>query len=88
MADAVQLTVANGIARVAFSRPEVLNAFNDAVALDFIAHMNAIEADGSVRCVVLEGGRRSFLRRRRHQDVQRHDYLDGRAAVPPLPNVS
>ena len=55
MADAVQLTVANGIARVAFSRPEVLNAFNDAVALDFIAHMNAIEADGSVRCVVLEG---------------------------------
>lgn len=55
MTDAVQLTIANGIARVTFNRPEVLNAFNDAVALDFIAHMNAIEADDAVRCVVLEG---------------------------------
>ncbi len=55
MAEAVLLTIANGVARVVFNRPDALNAFNDEVALGFIAHMNAIEADNSVRCVVLEG---------------------------------
>ncbi|NQV79240.1 MAG: enoyl-CoA hydratase/isomerase family protein, partial [Alphaproteobacteria bacterium] len=55
MAEAVLLTIANGVARVVFNRPEALNAFNEEVALGFITHMNAIEADNSVRCVVLEG---------------------------------
>lgn len=55
MSDAVHLKVADGIARVTFNRPDVLNAFNQDVANDYIAHMNAVEADDSVRCVVLEG---------------------------------
>ena len=55
MADVVTLQVEDGVAWVTFNRPEVLNAFNDDVALEYIAHMNAIEADDAVRCVVLSG---------------------------------
>ena len=49
--------------------------------------MNAIEADDSVRCVILPV-RGSFLRRRRYQDVQGHDHLVGRKAVSSLPHLS
>lgn len=55
MTDAVQFKVENGIARVTFNRPEALNAFNQDVANDYVAYMNTIDADDSVRCVVLEG---------------------------------
>ncbi|MEK9945762.1 MAG: enoyl-CoA hydratase-related protein [Alphaproteobacteria bacterium] len=55
MAEVVTLQVEDGLARVMFNRPDVLNAFNDDVALEYIAHMNAIEADDSVRCVILAG---------------------------------
>ncbi len=55
MVDAVQFKVDAGVARVTFNRPEALNAFNQEVATEFVTLMNTIDADDSVRCVILEG---------------------------------
>jgi len=49
------------IAHIRFNRPEVLNAANRALALAFRDACRAIEADPTVRVVVLSGAGRAFM---------------------------
>ncbi len=53
-------TVADGVARLTFNRPDQLNTIDVAMAEAFAAACRAIAADGSVRVVVLAGAGRGF----------------------------
>lgn len=50
----------DGVATLTLNRPDKLNALTPAVFMALRAHLDAIAADGSVRCVVLTGAGRSF----------------------------
>jgi enoyl-CoA hydratase/carnithine racemase len=57
----VQFTSNNGIARVTISRPERMNAVNGATEAELEAIWQKIEAEDTLRCVVLTGaGDRAF----------------------------
>lgn len=58
--DLVELSVANGTARVAFNRPQVLNAVSTALHLRLIEVFDEIAERPEVRCVVLKGNGRAF----------------------------
>ncbi len=50
----------DGVTHLTLNRPEKLNALDPAVFVQLRAHIDAITADASVRCVVLGGAGRSF----------------------------
>ncbi len=58
--DLVLRSDASGVATLTLNRPEKLNAINPATFHELRAHVEAIAADGGVRCVVLTGAGRSF----------------------------
>ena len=49
-----------GVARVTLNRPEIHNAFNDAVIAGLTERFRALEADDAVRLVVITGAGKSF----------------------------
>ena len=51
---------ADGVATLTLNRPEKLNALNAGTFKELRAHLDAVAADGSVRCLVLTGAGRSF----------------------------
>jgi enoyl-CoA hydratase len=51
---------AEGVARVTFNRPEVLNAINREFLVELDAALAELEEDDTVRCVVLTGAGRAF----------------------------
>ncbi len=51
---------ARGVALVTIDRPEVSNAFNDQLMIELADVFRALDADASVRVVVLTGGGRVF----------------------------
>uniref|UniRef100_UPI001954DEF9 enoyl-CoA hydratase-related protein n=1 Tax=Serratia marcescens TaxID=615 RepID=UPI001954DEF9 len=58
---AVRFTLADHVARVTIDRPEVMNAVDQATEQELQAIWTRIEADRSVRVVVLTGaGERAF----------------------------
>ena len=50
----------NGVARLTLNRPEVHNAFNDALIAEMTSALDALERDAQVRVVVLSGTGKSF----------------------------
>ncbi|MGD8709525.1 MAG: enoyl-CoA hydratase/isomerase family protein [Ectothiorhodospiraceae bacterium] len=58
--DTLKVSVDNGIARITMNRPEVHNAFDDALIRDLTAALERLEGDDSVRVVVLAGSGKSF----------------------------
>lgn len=60
MTDLVKLDVEDSVAIVTLNRPEVRNAVNDALRAEFIALLERIAADETVRAVVLTGAGKSF----------------------------
>lgn len=50
----------DGIATITFNRPEKLNAFTRAMTSDLVALLDRIDADDSVRAVILTGEGRAF----------------------------
>ncbi|HEX5365602.1 MAG TPA: enoyl-CoA hydratase/isomerase family protein [Acidimicrobiales bacterium] len=50
----------HGVATLTLNRPHKLNALTPSCFVALRAHLDAIAADGSVRCVVLRGAGRSF----------------------------
>lgn len=58
--ETLRLDVADHVARVTLDRPDALNAMNAAFWTDMIAAFEAIEADGSVRAVVLSSTGKHF----------------------------
>ncbi len=51
---------ADGVATLTLNRPDKLNALTPSVFVALRAHLDALAADESVRCVVLTGAGRSF----------------------------
>lgn len=49
-----------GIATITLNRPEIHNAFDDALIADLTAKVEALEADPSVRVIILTGAGKSF----------------------------
>src|ERR1700758_5076816 len=58
--DTVDVALRNAIAIVALNRPEVHNAFNEALIAQLTSVLRALGADASVRAVVLMGAGQSF----------------------------
>ncbi|QWT21740.1 enoyl-CoA hydratase/isomerase family protein [Bacillus sp. NP157] len=57
---AVELTRQGAVARLVMNRPEVHNAFDDALIADLTAAIDEVDADPTVRAVVLTGEGASF----------------------------
>ena len=62
MADPTLLTSTDprGVATVTLNRPAVHNAFDDALIAELTAALEKLEADASVRIVILTGAGKSF----------------------------
>src|SRR3546814_8495688 len=62
MTESILLTEIDGrgVARVTLNRPEVHNAFNDALIAELKAAFDRLAADAAVRVVVLAGNGKSF----------------------------
>jgi enoyl-CoA hydratase/carnithine racemase len=60
MASLVEFSLEDSIGIVTLNRPEVRNAINDAMRAEFIAIIERIATDDSVRAVVLTGNGKSF----------------------------
>ena len=58
--ECVRYDVADGIATITLNRPERMNPFSEQATLDFIACVDAADADGEVRAVVVTGAGRCF----------------------------
>jgi methylglutaconyl-CoA hydratase len=56
----VQISREGGIARVVLDRPQVHNAFDDRLIADLTAALEALDADPTVRAVVLTGNGSTF----------------------------
>jgi enoyl-CoA hydratase len=51
----VNLTIADGIARLSIARPEARNAINAAVRDEFSAHLDRLSQDDSIRSLIVSG---------------------------------
>jgi len=60
MENRLSVTIENHVADVKLNRPEKMNALDDAMFEALIAMGDKLNADSSVRCVVLSGEGRSF----------------------------
>ena len=60
MTDTVLLEQANGIASITLNRPQVHNAFDDALIAQLSELLEQLDRDTSVRCVALRGAGKSF----------------------------
>ena len=60
MTTLVETLIDDGVALVALNRPEVRNAIDDALRAEFVAALERIASDESVRAVVLTGNGKSF----------------------------
>lgn len=60
MGESLKLTRSGPVATVTMSRPEVHNAFNEALIAELHAAFNELAADASVRVIVLAGEGKSF----------------------------
>jgi 2-(1,2-epoxy-1,2-dihydrophenyl)acetyl-CoA isomerase len=58
--ESVRLELADGVATLTLNRPERLNSFTVAMHGEVRAALQAIAADGSIRCLVLTGAGRGF----------------------------
>jgi 2-(1,2-epoxy-1,2-dihydrophenyl)acetyl-CoA isomerase len=70
--------VADGVASVTLNRPDKLNAFNEAMHQALARALDRIEADGTVRALLLTGAGRAFCA---GQDLG--DRVMGEGAAPP-----
>ncbi len=56
----ISLATEGAVATVKLNRPDALNALNSAMVREIVAALDALEADDSVRCVVLTGSDKVF----------------------------
>lgn len=61
MTDPVLYAAADGIARIRFNRPDVLNALDEATGSAFIAGIDRALDDPAVRVILFSGAGRSFM---------------------------
>jgi enoyl-CoA hydratase/carnithine racemase len=56
----IRYAVTDGVATITLARPEKLNAITAIMHADLRAALEAAEADGAVRCLVVTGEGRAF----------------------------
>ncbi|MCC7548191.1 MAG: enoyl-CoA hydratase/isomerase family protein [Burkholderiales bacterium] len=57
----VVVAVEEGIGTIAFDRPQVMNALDERMMIEFREAAETLEHDAAVRCVVLEGRGKAFV---------------------------
>jgi len=77
----VNVSVADGTARVEFNRPEALNAWNAQFGEDLLAALRGVTDDEAVRAVVLTGAGRAFSSGADLKDISTDTTPDGRPDV-------
>jgi len=77
----VNVSVADGAARVELNRPEALNAWNAQFGEDLLAALRAVTEDEAVRAVVLTGAGRAFSSGADLKDISADTTPDGRPNV-------
>ncbi len=77
----VNVSVADGTARVELNRPEALNAWNAQFGEDLLAALRAVTEDDAVRAVVLTGAGRAFSSGADLKDISTDTTPDGRPDV-------
>jgi methylglutaconyl-CoA hydratase len=60
MSNPLNVTIERHVARIALNRPDVHNAFDDALIAELTASLGALDRDANVRAVVLTGNGASF----------------------------
>src|SRR5579875_2252776 len=60
MFETIRYEVANGVAKLTFLRPEVMNAINVQLGQELYEALKQIENDKTVRAVVITGSGRAF----------------------------
>jgi 2-(1,2-epoxy-1,2-dihydrophenyl)acetyl-CoA isomerase len=56
----VDLDISNAVAYITLNRPDVLNAFDDALGAELLSALEKTTTDRSVRCIVVTGAGRAF----------------------------
>lgn len=74
----IELQISSGVAEIALNRPHKLNSFTGEMHDELRAALAAVEADETVRCLLLTGRGRGFCA---GQDL--HDRIAARDAGPP-----
>ncbi len=74
----ILLDLADGVATITLNRPDKLNAFNEAMHAELARTLDRIEADATVRALLLTGSGRAFCA---GQDLG--DRVMGEGAAPP-----
>jgi 2-(1,2-epoxy-1,2-dihydrophenyl)acetyl-CoA isomerase len=77
----VNVSVADGAARVELNRPEALNAWNAQFGEDLLAALRGVTEDEAVRAVVLTGAGRAFSSGADLKDISTDTTPDGRPDV-------
>jgi 2-(1,2-epoxy-1,2-dihydrophenyl)acetyl-CoA isomerase len=77
----VNVSVADGTARVELNRPEALNAWNAQFGEDLLAALRGVTEDEAVRAVVLTGAGRAFSSGADLKDISTDTTPDGRPNV-------
>jgi 2-(1,2-epoxy-1,2-dihydrophenyl)acetyl-CoA isomerase len=77
----VNVSVADGTARVELNRPEALNAWNAQFGEDLLAALRGVTEDDAVRAVVLTGAGRAFSSGADLKDISTDTTPDGRPDV-------
>lgn len=74
----IVLNIENGIALLTVNRPDSLNALNKQVIIDLAEAVNSIEADPTIRCVIVTGsGAKAFVA---GADIKEIDQLESSEA--------
>ncbi|NIJ09272.1 2-(1,2-epoxy-1,2-dihydrophenyl)acetyl-CoA isomerase [Sphingomonas vulcanisoli] len=81
MVGKVELAIAEGVATIRLNRPDRLNAFDAELHADLREALSAVEADSSVRALVLTGAGRAFCA---GQDLGERDAAFARGETPDL----
>jgi 2-(1,2-epoxy-1,2-dihydrophenyl)acetyl-CoA isomerase len=77
----VNVSVADGTARVELNRPEALNAWNAQFGEDLLAALRGVSEDEAVRAIVLTGAGRAFSSGADLKDISTDTTPDGRPDV-------
>lgn len=80
--ETVNLTVADGVARIELNRPQTLNAWNAQFGRDLLSVLERCREDGEIRCALVTGAGRGFssgadLRELGGQDIALEERPDG-----------
>ncbi len=76
----VKYEVSEAVGTVTLNRPEVFNAFNDAMTTELLAALKAADADPAVRALIITGAGKAFCSGQDLKDLKQH-YVDGYVPV-------